>query len=296
MSNNEAGIDWSLVRIAVFIVCANLAGCASEYVPGENVGTAPPGTTSQTSAALGSGLTEDGVLRARQTIKNGFLSDHPHWVIGTENTSDAADSPLLNYASAANVEVTRRKVSITTKAKKKIEIPLDQIRVKFQDSMGPPCFLNLGVNLDYSIVLGGSGCLERGKPFVDAFAILRNAAIAASKPPSPEEEARFAQVVSQYPETTQKPALPESVRALRVQAEGAIRDKDFDQAEEYLSQALEIAPWWPEGHFNRALILAELGAFPPAIAEMQHYLALVPHAQNARAAQDKIYDWKRRAQ
>ena len=53
-----------------------------------------------------------------------------------------------------------------------------------------------------------------------------------------------------------------------------------------------IAPWWPEGHFNEALVLSELRYYGKAIEHMKKYVALVPDAPNARAAQDKIYVWE----
>lgn len=59
-------------------------------------------------------------------------------------------------------------------------------------------------------------------------------------------------------------------------------------------EALNIVPWWPQGHYIRALILGETGNYATAIVEMQRYLALVPDASNARAVQDQIYVWERR--
>jgi hypothetical protein len=55
---------------------------------------------------------------------------------------------------------------------------------------------------------------------------------------------------------------------------------------------LDIAPWWPEGHFNRALIMGETKKYWDAMREMKRYLLLVPDAPDARAAQDKIYQWE----
>jgi hypothetical protein len=55
---------------------------------------------------------------------------------------------------------------------------------------------------------------------------------------------------------------------------------------------LKLAPWWPQGRYNRALLMGELGFAPEAIQEMRRYLQLVPDAANARQAQDKIYQWE----
>lgn len=90
-----------------------------------------------------------------------------------------------------------------------------------------------------------------------------------------------------------KPVLPEEARKLKVQAEGAVREKKFKEAADLYAEALNATPWWPEGHFNRALVLGETGDYVMAMREMKHYLQLAPDAPNARAAQDKIYDWER---
>lgn len=92
--------------------------------------------------------------------------------------------------------------------------------------------------------------------------------------------------------TGAKPPLPEAARKYRIQAEGAVGRKAFAEAAERYADALRVAPWWAEGHYNRALILAELGRHAHAIREMRRYLALVPGAADARSAQDQIYAWE----
>lgn len=89
-----------------------------------------------------------------------------------------------------------------------------------------------------------------------------------------------------------KPPLPEEARRYRVQAEHAVERKAFAEAADRYRDALRVASWWPEGHFNRALILAELGQHALAIREMKRYLLLAPDAADARAAQDQIYKWE----
>lgn len=117
--------------------------------------------------------------------------------------------------------------------------------------------------------------------------------IAASDPRS--EESKFAEEARRYRELTAKPALPEEARKFRVQAENAVAEKRFAEAAENYGKALELAPWWPEGYFNRAVIHGELGNYDDAVQAMQRYLLLVPNAPNARAAQDKIYVWQGKA-
>jgi tetratricopeptide (TPR) repeat protein len=103
----------------------------------------------------------------------------------------------------------------------------------------------------------------------------------------------FEATARRYRDAAPKPALPEEARKYKVQAEAAIQDKDFPAAAGLFRQALKLAPWWPEGHFNLALILGETGDRGTAIQEMKRYLMLVPDAADAREAQDKIYAWER---
>lgn len=88
--------------------------------------------------------------------------------------------------------------------------------------------------------------------------------------------------------------LPERADMYRVQAEASVREKNFNQAQVDYGKALEVAPWWPQGHFNRALMFGATGDYDFAIMEMNHYLELVPNASNAREARYKTYDWQQK--
>ena len=125
---------------------------------------------------------------------------------------------------------------------------------------------------------------------VDALYVLKNAASQGLG-----DEAGFAEIAASYRAANPKPVLPEEARRFEVQAEGAVRDNDFAGAALLYERALAAAPWWPGGHFNRAVLLSEIGEYPLAMAEMKRYLALAPGAPDARAAQNDIYDWERRA-
>jgi tetratricopeptide (TPR) repeat protein len=118
--------------------------------------------------------------------------------------------------------------------------------------------------------------------------------LAVSPPPDPAASA-FAPEAKRYLQAGIPTELPESVRRYRVQAEAAVKEKRFIDAAESYDQALRDAPWWPQGHFNLALIYGELELYPEAMAEMRKYLLLTPDAPNVRAAQDKIYEWEAKA-
>lgn len=86
--------------------------------------------------------------------------------------------------------------------------------------------------------------------------------------------------------------LPEEARKYKVQGDAAFKEKNFDGALNLYGKALEVAPWWSTGYYNRALLLGEDGSYAEAILEMKKYLELKPPATEARKAQDKIYVWE----
>jgi len=102
----------------------------------------------------------------------------------------------------------------------------------------------------------------------------------------------FQEVVTQYQAANPKPVMPEVARKFRVQAEFAVQEKRLDQAIDLYRKTLDIVPWWPEGHYNLALVLGETKKYREAMREMSRYLLLAPEALETRAAQDKIYQWE----
>lgn len=95
-----------------------------------------------------------------------------------------------------------------------------------------------------------------------------------------------------YAKLPTKPDLPEGARRFGVQAVSLAEQKNYDRAIALYAKALGVAYWWPEAHFNLALLLTEQADFVGAIAEMKAFLELAPTAPDARTAQDKIYEWE----
>ncbi len=89
-----------------------------------------------------------------------------------------------------------------------------------------------------------------------------------------------------------KPPIAEEVRLERVQAENAISEKRLADSVDHYESGLKIDPVWPEGHFNAALIYAELENYDKAIWHMRAYVELVPDAPDARAGRDQIAIWQ----
>lgn len=89
-----------------------------------------------------------------------------------------------------------------------------------------------------------------------------------------------------------RPEPPEDARRYGVQATTAAEHKSYDEAIALFAKSLEVAPWWAEGHFNRALLLSNQNRSQEAVTSMKQFLLLAPNAPDARAAQDKIYQWE----
>lgn len=109
---------------------------------------------------------------------------------------------------------------------------------------------------------------------------------------SPDSAAAFDALSAAYREDPAAYVMSEETRALKVQAEAGVHEKNNFAAVQRFREALSLSPWWPQGRFNLALIYSELNLYHLATIEMEKYLKLAPDAPNARAAQDKIYAWR----
>lgn len=127
---------------------------------------------------------------------------------------------------------------------------------------------------------------ECPRRLADALFVLRREALGEG------QEDAFQAALAEYRAANPKPAFPEGARRFRVQAEFAVEQRRFNDAARLYGEALKLAPWWPEGRFNVALVLAEVKRYPQAIVQMKRFLALEPQHAQARAAQDQIYRWE----
>jgi tetratricopeptide (TPR) repeat protein len=105
-------------------------------------------------------------------------------------------------------------------------------------------------------------------------------------------EAAFQEAARKYREMPVKPVLPEEAHKYAVQGDFAVDKKNLTAAVDRYAEALRIAPWWPEGHFRRGRILADMERYGEAVDEMKKFLLLAPEAKEARDAQDNIYKWE----
>ena len=106
--------------------------------------------------------------------------------------------------------------------------------------------------------------------------------------------AEFKETAKAYNELSDKPTITEAQRKYIVQANSFSKDTLYTKAIEAYEKAIKIDQVsYPAAYYNLALLLAEKKDLKEAINNMKKYLLLVPNAPDARAAQDKIYEWER---
>lgn len=149
----------------------------------------------------------------------------------------------------------------------------------------------VGIHKPYGVTVELANAAEVDR-YADAVYLLKQDYLARQAPEPPQQQAAFDIVVTQYRATKPSPALPESAVRSKAQAEFAVQQKRFDDAVDLYGEALKAAPWWPQGYYNRGLLLGELEAYTEAIRDLQKYLKLEPNAPNAQAVQTKIYQWE----
>jgi tetratricopeptide (TPR) repeat protein len=90
-----------------------------------------------------------------------------------------------------------------------------------------------------------------------------------------------------------KPQITEDQRKYIVQANAATQEKKYDKAIDHYEDVIKISQTsYPTAYYNMALLFAEKKHFQLAILNMKKFLILEPESPDARAAQDKIYEWE----
>jgi len=102
----------------------------------------------------------------------------------------------------------------------------------------------------------------------------------------------FKVVAEEYRNLKTKPEISEELRRSIVQATSLTKDKKYNDAIQMYLKITEADMTYPDAHFNLSLLLAQVEDYEYAIFEMNKYIMLVPNAKDARAAQDKIYEWE----
>ncbi|MBN2638984.1 MAG: tetratricopeptide repeat protein [Bacteroidales bacterium] len=96
-----------------------------------------------------------------------------------------------------------------------------------------------------------------------------------------------------YSALKEKPVMSEEQRKYVVQANALVKLKKYADAIQFYKKVIELnATSYPEAYNNLALLYAQLNRYSVAIFYMREYLLLEPSPKDARAAQDKIYEWE----
>jgi len=104
---------------------------------------------------------------------------------------------------------------------------------------------------------------------------------------------QFSTLAAKYREMEVKPSVTEEQRKYIVQANMFNQKKEYSKAIDLYKKVIEVnATSYTAAYYNLALLEAQIGSYKKAISFMKKYLWLVPDAPDARAAQDKIYEWE----
>jgi hypothetical protein len=150
--------------------------------------------------------------------------------------------------------------------------------------------VNMGVYYDKAMGLFGTP--SEAQALTDALNRLRAAARGDDQELLEADRLEFQQEAAAWRALAVKPAISEEVRRHRILAEDAVNEKRFETAVEEYEAGLEINSVWPEGHFNAALLCAELGYYSEAVHHMRAYTQLVPEAPDAQQARDQMVIWE----
>ena len=96
------------------------------------------------------------------------------------------------------------------------------------------------------------------------------------------------------------PAIPEEAREPFIMGATVLKKASgpavASKAADLFTQALNVAPWFAEAYYNRALAREAAGQFAPAMDDLKLYLEFKLTDSERREAQDKIYSLKANAQ
>jgi len=141
-----------------------------------------------------------------------------------------------------------------------------------------------------TIVVPGKG---NGRKFFGDLILIQNELVAKQKSHQDSLLILFEPIAAQYRVLKVKPELSEEQRKYIVQANTLNEEKQYAKAIEAYKKAITVDPVaYPTTYSNMALLSAQINKFDAAIYYMKKYLMLVPEAEDARGAQDKIYGWE----
>ena len=99
-------------------------------------------------------------------------------------------------------------------------------------------------------------------------------------------------VISIYQALPLKPQPPAVAISATLQAQKHIERKEWSKAAWSYKDAISLAPWWPDAHFNLAMLWgADYWMIPGALQEMELFLRLSPQSPLAARARQSMSEW-----
>jgi tetratricopeptide (TPR) repeat protein len=103
----------------------------------------------------------------------------------------------------------------------------------------------------------------------------------------------FKTAANGFRDAKDKPALTDEVRQYGMLGVDAVNNKNFDDALNQFESGLALNALWPNGHFNAAMVYAQMGDYENAIYHMQAYLELTPaDDKEFQANKDRLLLWQ----
>jgi tetratricopeptide (TPR) repeat protein len=117
---------------------------------------------------------------------------------------------------------------------------------------------------------------------------------------SPNDNALREKIIKLAISIKPAPAIPEEAREPFVMGATMLKKASdpagASKAVDLFTQALNIAPWFADAYYNRAIAREAAGQYEPAIDDLKHYLGFKLTDSERREAQDKIYALKAEVQ
>lgn len=297
-----------ILRLAGFLAClfavCAASGCAIEGPGGMGLSPQTPFVRSQHLCAAATPAADPAAVKQDLGALLGYvpggvivqyLKPHDANVSRIGELTDGArnlqsyshkDGQVL-YVTLATIQVSDTRVAASNRMSFGFDELADSV-VHFNDTIHHP-------NFPHNVIIEGVMRLSfADRDLAQCVAEeLRFIQQPAQKRKQDEELAAFQAVADRYRAMPAKPPVSEEQRRFIVQANALTQKKEYAKAVALYGKVLEANPFsYPAAHYNMALISALQGRYHAAIVSMKKYLLLVPDAEDARSAQDKIYEWE----
>ncbi len=97
-------------------------------------------------------------------------------------------------------------------------------------------------------------------------------------------------IIGLMPSVIPPPVLPEESHRLMTEGKVAFRMGDYDEAEEKLRKASNLAPWWADAYYNLGLVFKKNRNLDDAVKCFNLYLLAAPGAKDAASVKEQIYE------